>query len=160
MGLHFTRLILLMPYVYVMAGFHHTYHLTVFAAKPFQFPMLLTVCTVPFPSRLRHNDGRDLTAKLMSKVCHDVQVEPHLQPLSSESLHYKSAVHEDDARVDIRAAGFWNCRHHRSFFDARVFNAFAESNLSSCPTATFRRHEGDITRNSGHAMSQSPTQYR
>ena len=40
----------------------------------------------------------------MSEVCHDVQVEPHLQ-LSGELLHYKSAVHEDDARVDVRAAG-------------------------------------------------------
>ena len=79
--------------------------------------------------------------KLMSEVCHDVQVEPHLQPLSGESLHYRSAVHEDDVRVDIRAAGFWNCRHHRSFFDARVFNASAESNLSFCSAATFRRHE-------------------
>ena len=66
---------------------------------------------------LRQNDVRDLTAKLMSEVCHGVQVEPHLQLLSGESLHYKSAVHEDDARVDIRAAGFWNCRRrdHRSF---------------------------------------------
>ena len=88
-------------------------------------------------------DFRDLTAKLMSEVCHDVQVEPHLQPLSSELLHYKSAVHEDDARVDIRAASFWGCLHHRSFFDVRVFNAFAESNQSPCPAATFRRHEGD-----------------
>ena len=50
MGLHFTRLTLLMPYVYVMAGLHLTYHLTVFAAKPFQFLMLLAVHTVPFPS--------------------------------------------------------------------------------------------------------------
>ena len=82
----------------------------------------------------------------MSEVCHDVQVEPHLQSLSGESLHYKSAVHEDDSRVDIRAAGFWNCHHHRSFFDVRVFNAFAESNLSSCPAATFRRHEGEKRR--------------
>ena len=56
----------------------------------------------------------------MSEVCHDVQVEPHLQPLSGELLHYKSAVHEDDARVDIRAAGFWSFRHHHSFFDVRV----------------------------------------
>ena len=62
-----------------------------------------------------HNDIRDLTAKLMSEVCHDVQVEPHLQPLSNESLHYKSAVHEDDTRVDIRAAGFWSCHHHLLF---------------------------------------------
>ena len=89
----------------------------------------------------RHNDVRDLTVKLMSEVCHDVQVEPHLQPLSGESLHYRSAVHEDDVRVDIRAAGFWNCRHHRSFFDARVFNASAESNLSFCSAAIFRRDE-------------------
>ena len=62
---------------------------------------------------------RDLTAKLMSEVCHDIQVEPHLQPLSSESLHYKSVVYEDDARVDNRAAGFWSYRHYRSFFDVK-----------------------------------------
>ena len=42
----------------------------------------------------------------MSEVCHDVQFEPHLQPLSSELLRHKSARHEDDARVDIRAAIF------------------------------------------------------
>ena len=95
---------------------------------------------------LRHNDVRDLTAKLMSEVWHDVQVECHLQPLSGESLHYKSAVHEDDARGDIRAAGFWKCCHHCSFFDVRVFNAFAESNLSSSPAATFWRHEGEKRR--------------
>ena len=99
-----------------------------------------SVC-IAFPI-LCHNDVRDLTAKLMSEVCHDVQVELHLQPLSGESLRYKSAVHEDNARVDIRAAGFWNCCHHCSFFDVRVFNAFAESNLSFSPAATFRRHEG------------------
>ena len=28
-----------------------------------------------------------------------------MQPLTGEILHYKSAVHEDDARVDNRAAG-------------------------------------------------------
>ena len=67
---------------------------------------------------------------------------PYVYIMSGESLRYKSAVHEDNARVDIRAAGFWNCRHHCSFFDVRVFNAFAESNLSSSPAATFRRHEG------------------
>ena len=53
---------------------------------------------------IRHNDVGDLTAKLMSEVCHDVQVESHLQPLSGELLHHKTAKHEDDARVDIRAA--------------------------------------------------------
>ena len=95
---------------------------------------------------IRHNDVRDLTAKLLSEVCHDVQTEPHLQPLTGEILRYKTAVHEDDARVDIRAAGFWGCRHHRSFFDVRVFNAFAESNQSTSLAATFRKHEGEKRR--------------
>ena len=95
---------------------------------------------------IRHNDVRDLTARLMSEVCHDVQLGPHLQPLSGELLRYKSAKHEDDARVDIRAAGFWGCRHHRSFFDVRVFNTFAESYQSPYLAATFWRHEGDKRR--------------
>ena len=62
---------------YVMAGLHHTYHLTVFAAKPFQFLMLFSCPHGAFPI-LRHNDVRDRTAKLMSEVCHDIQVEPYL----------------------------------------------------------------------------------
>ena len=52
------------------------------------------------------NDVGDLTAKLFLEVCRDVQIELHLQPLTSKVLCYKSAVHVDDARVDIRAAGF------------------------------------------------------
>ena len=51
---------------------------------------------------IHHDDVQDLTAKMMSDVSHDVQVEPHFQPLNSKSLHYKSAVLEDDARVDIK----------------------------------------------------------
>ena len=58
-------------------------------------------------SIIRHNNVRNFTGKLKSEVCHDVQLEPHLQPLSDELLHHKSAKHEDDARVDIKAAGFW-----------------------------------------------------
>ena len=30
-----------------------------------------------FPS-IRHNEVRDITAELLSEVCHDVEVEPHL----------------------------------------------------------------------------------
>ena len=95
---------------------------------------------------IHHNDVHDLTAKLLSEVCHDVQTDPHLQPLTGEILCYKSAVHEDDARVDIRAAGFWGCRHHCSFFDVRIFNAFAESNQSTSLAATSRKHEGEKCR--------------
>ena len=60
-----------------------------------------------------------------------MQVEPHLQPLSGEVLHYHSTVIEDDTRVNIRASGFWQCLHDKTFFDVQVLNCFAETNRSS-----------------------------
>ena len=36
-----------------------------------------------FPT-LRHNEIRDITADLLTKVCHDVAIEPMLQPLNGE----------------------------------------------------------------------------
>ena len=38
-----------------------------------------------FPS-IRHNEIRDLTATLLTEVCHDVCIEPGLQPISNEIL--------------------------------------------------------------------------
>ena len=46
---------------------------------------------------LRHNELRDLTANLMSEVCHDVCIEPPLQPLTGESMNLASANREDGA---------------------------------------------------------------
>jgi len=37
-----------------------------------------------------------------------------------EVLHQHSAMFEDDARVDIRTSGFWQCSHHKTFFDVGV----------------------------------------
>ena len=59
-----------------------------------------------FPT-LRHNEVRDLTAKLMTEVCHDVCIEPHLQPLTGEALGGASAISTDGARLDVAAGGFW-----------------------------------------------------
>ena len=53
-----------------------------------------------FPS-IRHNEVRDITAELLSEVCHDVEIEPHLQPLSDERFQQKTANTQDDARLDI-----------------------------------------------------------
>ena len=60
---------------------------------------------------IRHNEIRDLTAKLMTEVCRDVCVEPHLQPLTGENLSYATANREDSARLDIKARGFWGLRN-------------------------------------------------
>ena len=55
---------------------------------------------------IHHNELRDLTASWLQDVCHDVAVEPPLQPLHGESLTPNSAVLGDDARADIHARGF------------------------------------------------------
>ena len=93
-----------------------------------------------FPS-IRHNELRDLTAEALTEVCSDVCIEPHLQPLTGETLHYSSANSQDGARLDIRAAGFWGDRHQQAFFDVRVFNPNASSYQHLQPSTAYSRHE-------------------
>ena len=49
-----------------------------------------------FPS-IRHNEIRDLTASLLTEVCHEVDVEPHLQPITGEQFTLASSNIEDGA---------------------------------------------------------------
>ena len=58
-----------------------------------------------FPT-IRHNEVRDLTANLMTEVCHDVCVKPTLQPLTGKVLSNATAISDDGARLDIAANGF------------------------------------------------------
>ena len=60
-----------------------------------------------FPS-IQHNELCDINAALLSEVCHNVSVEPNLQPLSGEQFHYRSANVEDSARLDVSAESFWD----------------------------------------------------
>ena len=60
----------------------------------------------------------------------------------SRSLRLQSDVRWYMNTLVYEHAGFWGCRHHRSFFDVRVFNDLADSNQSSSLAATFRKHEG------------------
>ena len=57
-----------------------------------------------YPS-FRHNKLRDITASLLSRVAHDVSVEPSLQPLSGERMRHRTAISEDGARLDVAARG-------------------------------------------------------
>ena len=90
---------------------------------------------------IRHNEVRDLTALLMTEVCHNVAVEPHLQPLNGEALQGASSITQDGARLDVAADGFWGRRFERAFFDVRVFNPYAPSNQRSSLQACYRNHE-------------------
>ena len=98
-----------------------------------------------FPS-IRHNEIRDITAHLMSDVCHNVGIEPPLQPLSDESLEYRTANREDGARLDVMAQGFWASDRQCAFFDVRVFNPFAHSHCNHSLTSCYRRHEQEKRR--------------
>ena len=53
----------------------------------------------------RHDDVRDLLANLLKEVCHDVQVEPHLQTLMREVLN-GGADSSDEARLDVSVRSF------------------------------------------------------
>ena len=94
---------------------------------------------------IRHNEIRDLTAILMTEVCHDVCVEPTLQPITGEVFSNITANLDDGARLDIAANGFWGGRHERAFFDVRVFNPHAPSNRQPLP-ACYRKHENQKKR--------------
>ena len=95
---------------------------------------------------IRHNEVRDLLANLLTEVCHDVSIEPHLQPLSGESLSLRTASTEDNARLDVAASGFWGGRFERAFFDVRVFNPHASSNRTPLIASSYRRHEQEKRR--------------
>ena len=92
-----------------------------------------------FPT-LRHNEVRDLTAKVMTKVYRGVCVEPHLQPVTGVVLAGASSISTDGARLAMAANEVLGGRHEQAFFDIRVFNPLAKSNnqpISSC----YRKHE-------------------
>ena len=80
-----------------------------------------------FPS-IRHNEIRDITANLLTEVCHDILVETDLQPLTGEVLINKTSNASEGARLDVSVKGFWGGRQERTFLDVRVFNPHAPSN--------------------------------
>ena len=90
-----------------------------------------------------HNDIRDLTAHLMTEVCNDVCIEPHLQPLTGEHLDYATYIIQEGAHLDIAANGFWGGeRFEKSFFDVHIFNPHAPSNRQiSLYDVCYKKHE-------------------
>jgi hypothetical protein len=95
---------------------------------------------------LRHNELRDLTGELLSQVCHNVSTDPHLQPLSGETLRHNTAITEENARLDLKANGMWGDRFHTTFFDVRVFSRHATSYKSTAPSSLYQRHEKEKRR--------------
>ena len=89
--LPYTKLLSETAFYSDMVGRFRIHHLTAAADN-----LVLTCKTGDFPA-VRHNEVRDITATLVTKVCHGVTTEPHLQPLSEESLSHCSASTQDGA---------------------------------------------------------------
>ena len=95
---------------------------------------------------VRHNEIRDVTANLLTEVCHDVRSEPELQPLSGEAMAGATSNTSDGARLDIAVNGFWGGRFERTHLDVRVFNPHAPSNRNTSISNCYRKHEAEKRR--------------
>ena len=58
-------------------------------------------------SHARHDNLRNLEAALLSEMCKDVAVEPHLQPVTGKEFDLRSANTKDEALLGVKARGFY-----------------------------------------------------
>ena len=103
---------------------------------------------------LRHNEVRDLTATLLRDVAHDVEVEPHLQPVTGEHFLLRSTITAEQARLGVVVSGLHVQRFERTFLDAWVFNPFAPSNRKPTLAGSYRKHEEEKRRSYESRISQ------
>ncbi|KAG1693507.1 Atypical protein kinase C [Nymphon striatum] len=77
---------------------------------------------------------------LHDKICVDVECEPYLLPVTAEVMHLKSANTDKDARLDIKAKGFWR-RGQTAFLDVRVTHVNSQTNTNKDTKVVFKEHE-------------------
>ena len=82
---------------------------------------------------------------MLNKVCTNVASEPHLTPLTGESLEYLTSNRQDDARLDIKARGFWR-RGQDAYFDIRVTHVNARSHTNQNTATIFLKQEQEKKR--------------
>ena len=87
----------------------------------------------------------DLLTAFINKVCDNVEIEPRLQPLDNERLHLRSAVTSSQARLDIKAGGFWS-RRVTAFFDVRVTHVNSKCYQNNTTSEVFKQQEDEKKR--------------
>ena len=107
--------------------------------KPFNTTHALDCHLGGFVNR-RHDSIRDVEVNLLRLVVHDVEAEPTLQPVTNKQGYQKSANLDQDARLDVRARGFWR-EGQNAYFDVRVTNPNNASQQSSTIKSVLRKHE-------------------
>ena len=84
---------------------------------------------------LPYNELRDFTGNQLSEVCHDVQLESQLKPLTDEIYHYNTSI-----RVDVSMQGFW-VQGQLALSDVGVINLLAKCYNAKHLKLTFATHE-------------------
>ena len=65
-----------------------------------------------------------------------------LQPVINKEGYQRTANLSDEARLDIRARGFWRAGQN-AFFDVRVTNADNNSQQNSSLKSVLKKHEAE-----------------
>ncbi|CAH3151264.1 unnamed protein product [Porites lobata] len=78
-------------------------------------------------------------------ICNNVEIEPRLQPLDNERFHLRSAVTSSEAKLDIKAGGFW-ARGVTAFFDVRVTHVNSKCYQSKPTSEVFKEQEEEKKR--------------
>ena len=68
------------------------------------------------------------------------------QPVLNKTGYAATAILTDDARLDVRARGFWR-EGQNAFFDVRITNANSTSQQNSTIKSVLRKHETEKKRN-------------
>ena len=71
--------------------------------------------------------------------------EPKLLPVTDETFNFRTANAKKDARLDIKAKGFWR-RGQTAFFDVRVTHVNSGTNTGKSTKTIFREHEASKKR--------------
>jgi hypothetical protein len=100
---------------------------------------------------MRHDNIRDFLIALLQKTQKDVQREPPLQPLKTETIPTGIGNTADEARLDIRARGFWR-QGQNAYFDVRVTNPLSASAMKLPLSKVHDRHEKEKKRMYNHRV--------
>ena len=69
-----------------------------------------------------------------------MESEPHLLGLTGETFDLRTANTADEARLDIKAPGFWQ-RGQTAYFDVRVTHVNNKAQQGQSTSKTFKQHE-------------------
>ena len=111
---------------------------------PLTFDHAMTCPAGGYPTA-RHNHVRDVLADVVGEVVQEVEKEPVLLPWEGERLNGRTVNRAREARLDIRANGFWT-RQQDAFFDIRVTHPKASLLSRAEIMSQLRRHESEKKR--------------